>query len=194
MPFVRRPTRQALTGLKILLDMAPRLPPKTAAEKLQQAQALLSELIERVSRMTLNLRPPMLDDLGLLPAILWHLDRFTKQTGIRVDFKHAGIEGQRFAKEIETAGYRIVQESLTNIARHAGIKKASVRLTVGRGVMEIILADKGHGFETETALTAGRGLAGMRERVCLLGGEFTLDSAPGRGARLAAKIPLGGRQ
>ncbi len=183
---------QALTGLKILLDMAPRLPPETAAPKLQQAQTLLSELIERVSRLTLELRPPMLDDLGLLPALLWHFDRYTKLTGIRVDFKHAGIEKKRFAREVETAAYRIVQESLTNIARHAGVKKAAVQVTAGKGQIEIHLEDRGRGFDAESALAEGRGLAGMRERVRLLNGGFTVESAPGYGTRLDVRLPLRG--
>ncbi|KAF0109022.1 MAG: sensor histidine kinase lipoprotein [Anaerolineaceae bacterium] len=181
---------QALTGLKIILEMAPRLPPESASAKLQQAQSLLSELIERVSRLTLELRPPMLDDLGLLPAILWHLDRYTRQTNIQVDFKHAGIEAARFSKEIETAGYRIVQESLTNIARHAGVERAALRLTAGGGEMKISIADEGRGFDPAASLAKGRGLAGMRERVRLLGGEFTVVSAAGQGTRLEVKIPL----
>jgi signal transduction histidine kinase len=183
---------QALTGLKMLVEMAPRLPPETATAKLGQAQALIGELIGRVSRLTLELRPPMLDDLGLLSALLWHLDRYAKQTGIRVDFEHSGIEDKRFPKEIETAGYRIVQESLTNIARHAEVKEASVRATAGKNALEIVIAEKGRGFEAEAALAAGRGLAGMRERVRLLGGEFTLDAAPDQGTRLAVKIPFKG--
>jgi len=181
---------QALTALKIILEMAPRLPPEIASAKFQQAQSLLGELIDRVSRLTLDLRPPMLDDLGLLPALLWHFESFTRQTDIRVDFKHSGVEGKRFAREIETAGYRIVQESLTNIARHAVVKQASVRLTVDRGMMKIGITDRGDGFDVERALAAGGGLSGMRERLRLLGGGFTVESAPGKGTRLEAKIPL----
>jgi PAS domain S-box-containing protein len=183
---------QTLTGLKILLEMALRLPHESASAKMEQAQALLGELVERVSRLTLELRPPMLDDLGLLPALLWHIDRFTKQSGIGVDFKHAGIEGQRFAKEIETAGYRIIQESLTNIARHAGVKTAAVQVTARHGEIEIHIEDRGCGFDAGSALAAGSGLSGMRERARLLGGRLMVESSPGRGTRLDFTIPLEG--
>ena len=74
----------------------------------------------RVRKLSLDLRPAMLDDLGLLPALLWHFEHYTAQTQVRVNFKHSGLEKRRFGQEVETAAYRLVQEALTNVARHAG--------------------------------------------------------------------------
>jgi signal transduction histidine kinase len=96
---------------------------------LGQARALVSELIVRVCDMSLFLRPAMLDDFGLLSAILWHSEHYTAQTRVRVTLVHAGLE-KRFAAKVETAAYRIVQEALTNVARHAEVDEATVRLCV----------------------------------------------------------------
>jgi signal transduction histidine kinase len=181
---------QQLTGLKLVMEIIPRLPPDMARERIHQAQSMISEMMDRVNSMTLELRPPMLDDLGLLPALLWHLDRFGNQTGIHVVFGHSGIEGKRFLRGIETVAYRIVQEALTNIARHAQVGKASLRITANHTSMQLEISDRGRGFLVKTAFAAGHGLIGMRERVRLTGGEFTIKSKPYEGTRLVAVLPL----
>jgi len=114
---------QALTGIKLSLE---RSTGQQVRADLSQALALTNELIGRVRDLSLDVRSAMLDDLGLLAALSWHFDRYTKQTNIEVDFKHRGLEGRRFEPEIETAAYRIMQERLTNVARHAGINKVSI--------------------------------------------------------------------
>jgi signal transduction histidine kinase len=134
----------------------------------------------------------MLDDLGLLPALLWHFERYTKQTNIRVRFNHSGLGRRRFAPKIETTTYRIVQEALTNVARHARVDQVGVRLWIDNQILQLQIEDQGLGFDPATALARGisHGLAGMRERAMLLGGQLTLDSAPGAGACLIAELPL----
>jgi PAS domain S-box-containing protein len=190
---------QVLTGLKLTLEMGQRQPPEGMKASLQQALALGSELIQRVRNLSLDLRPPMLDDLGLLPTLLWHFDRYTAQTKVRVGFEHAGLE-RRFAPEIETAAYRIVQEALTNVARHARAKQATVRLWVDEDRLNVQVEDRGVGFDREAMLESIRvtgptfGLTGIRERVSLLDGQLTVDATPGLGTRLTAELPLGGHK
>jgi len=183
---------QVLTGLKLLLDMSTRLPADEFMASLCEAQALVNELMARVRDLSLDLRPAMLDDLGLLPTLLWHFDRYTAQTHVRVTFKHSGLQRRRFAPEVETATYRIVQEALTNVARHAGVSELTVRLWADQDTLGVQIEDQGAGFDPEAALAAGAttGLAGMRERAVLLGGQLTVESAPGAGTHVTAELPL----
>src|SRR5262249_51562660 len=106
---------QSLTALRLGLEMCEQMPPPPTPARLRDARRRTDELVGRVRELSLNLRPAMLDDLGLLPALLWHFDRYTTQTGIIVAFKHSGLEGRRFTSEVETAAYRITQEALTNV-------------------------------------------------------------------------------
>jgi len=183
---------QALTGLKLLLDMSTRSPADEVAANLSEAQAMISELMALVRDLSLDLRPAMLDDLGLLPTLLWHFDRYTTQTHVRVTFKHTGLEGRRFAPQVETAAYRIAQEALTNVARHAGVSEVAVRLWTDQDTLSVQIEDRGTGFDPEVALAASgtTGLAGMRERAVLLGGQLTIESAPGAGTYVTAELPL----
>lgn len=183
---------QVLTGLKLLLEMATRNPGTKAEEGLAQAQNLLNELMARVRDLSLNLRPTMLDDLGLVHALVWLLDRYRAQTGIAVNLTQAGLEGRRFSPEIETAAYRIVQEALTNVARHSGATQADVHVWSSEDVLSVQVEDHGRGFDSDAVLprlSAG-GLAGMRERAQLLGGRLTTDSVAGQGTSVSANFPL----
>jgi PAS domain S-box-containing protein len=183
---------QVLTGLKLLLEMSRRSPVDITKASLNEALMLVDELMERVDELALNLRPGMLDDLGLLPTLLWHFERYTKQTNIQVTLEHGGLEGQRFPPEVETAAYRIVQEGLTNVARHAGVSQVTVRLLASQDTLSLQVKDQGSGFDPGAALASGisSGLSGMRERARLLGGQLTIESAPGAGVRLTAELPL----
>ena len=182
---------QQLTGLKLLLDTIRGRPVQVALERLAEAHELIEDLVARVRRLSLDLRPAMLDDLGLLPALLWLFDRYTGQTGVRVNFDHEGLE-QRVPETLETAAYRIVQEALTNVARHAGVNEVTVHAGRNGGAVKLQIVDHGAGFDCNGAPSArvGDGLAGMRERVALLGGRMTIESAPGAGTRLTAEFPL----
>ena len=176
---------QLLTGLKLTLEASG----GAAAARLGGAQALVSELMVRVRELSLDLRPTMLDDLGLIPALLWHFERYTAQTKVHVTFKHAGVEGRRFPPAVETAAYRIVQESLTNVARHSGAASATVRVWADERTLGVQIGDAGAGFDPAAA-GADAGLAGMRERAVSLGGELTVESSPGAGARVTGHLPL----
>jgi signal transduction histidine kinase len=108
-----------------------------------------------------------------------------------VDFKHTGLEGRRFAPDIETADYRIVQEALTNVARHAGVDKVEVVIEADGGTLRIRIKDQGIGFAPDslTASTTG-GLSGMRERASMLVGQLNIESTRGVGTFLTAELPL----
>lgn len=183
---------QALTGLKILLEVAQRQPANEQQERIEQAQKVAGELIDHVSAISLDLRPSILDDMGLLPALLWFTNRYTSQTNVRVDFNHAGIQNMRFDTAIETAVYRLVQEALTNVARHAKVNEAMVRIAMEDAFMEIFIEDRGMGFDVKSvlALNDTSGVRGMRERVNMLMGEFQIDSAPARGTHILIRLPL----
>jgi PAS domain S-box-containing protein len=183
---------QLLTGLKLSLQMTGAGASPKQKPGMEEAEALVGELMARVRQLSLDLRPAMLDDLGLLPALLWHLQRYSQQTHVAVDFKHAGIEAHRFSPEIETAAYRIVQEALTNVARHGGVAEATVRVWGDSEALTVQVEDRGAGFDEAELQANGKtsGLAGIRERVALLGGQITIEAAPGQGAHLTAVLPL----
>ena len=185
---------QVLTGLKLTLEMGARLPPEDLGNGLAEARVLVNELMARVRKLSLDLRPAMLDDLGLLPALLWHFEHYTAQTQVRVNFKHSGLEKRRFGPEVETAAYRMVQEALTNVARHAQVQEVTVRLSTHPRTLSIEIEDYGKGFDLESVLSASEtsGLAGMRERAALLGGSLKIESHPGTGTRLTAELSIAG--
>lgn len=179
---------QALTGIKLALERSVRAQGNPA---LAQALAVANDLIGQVRDMSLELRPAMLDDIGLLAALRWHFDRYTKQTKIKVDFKRSGLDERRFGPEIETAAYRIVQESLTNVARHGGIDKVEVGVWADETLLRIRIKDSGVGFDPASLpFGATGGLSGMRERAGALKGRVEIESAPGAGTLLTAELPL----
>jgi signal transduction histidine kinase len=153
----------------------------------------VQELLERIRALSLDLRPTILDDLGVLPALLDNIERYMSQTKIRVHLEHSGLD-RRFAPETETGVYRIVQEALTNVARHGHVDEVTVRLWATDDVLGVQVEDHGAGFDPDAVLGAGRGggLAGLRERAALLNGHLTVETHPGRGVRLTAEVPLNG--
>ncbi|MBI4671097.1 MAG: PAS domain S-box protein [Chloroflexi bacterium] len=183
---------QSLTGLSLVLEMAARALPHGVNVNLAEAQSIVNQIMKQVRNLSLELRPAMLDDLGLVPALTWQVQRYSTQTGIHVDLKLMGLEGKRFPTAVETAAYRIVQEALTNIARYARVQHAKVRVWTEDHTLGLMIEDAGIGFEADAALSSNQssGLIGMRERAMLLGGHFVLESAPGQGTRVNAKLPL----
>ncbi len=184
---------QTLTGLKLALENHVRLSPEAVADRLGLARALVGELLRRVQDLSLDLRPAMLDDLGLRPALLWLVERYTAQTGVEVAFKAPGLD-RRLRPEVETAAFRIVQEGLTNVARHAGVSLATVGCALSEDSLRIEVSDEGVGFEVD-ALRPGQssGLVGMEERARATGGQFRLRSELGGGTWVIAQFPLSER-
>ena len=182
---------QVLTGLKLTLEVSTKLPAAELGDTLGRARGLVNELMARVRKMSLDLRPGMLDDLGLLPTLLWHIENYTAQTNVKVDFRHSGLERQRFAPEVETTAYRVVQEALTNVARHAKVPEVTVRVWAHQDTLSIEVADDGQGFELDSVVARGTsGLTGMRERATLAGGQLQIESRPGAGTRLVAELSI----
>jgi signal transduction histidine kinase len=184
---------QSLTGLRLLLKPDGGSTADAARARLEQARGIVDGLLERVRGLSFDLRPAALDQLGLLPALLALFERFTEQTGVQVHFKHHGVE-QRFAPAVETTAYRIVQEALTNVARHAGETGVTVRVWATADLLSVQIEDQGRGFDPEAALATPRssGLAGMQERVMLVDGDLTVESHPGDGTQITAELPLPG--
>jgi PAS domain S-box-containing protein len=182
---------QHLTGLKLVLEAAGRLPVESARDRLVEAHEMVKELVERTRALSLDLRPAMLDDFGLLPALLWLFDRFADQTAVQVTFEHRGLD-RRLPPELETAAYRIVQEALTNVARYADVKQVAVRAWVECETLKLQVVDRGAGFDPDGALSrhGSSGLVGMRERALLLGGRVAIESSPGSGTQVIAELPL----
>lgn len=184
---------QLLTGLKMNLELAQRATPELIAEQLDESLAQVNRLLHEVRNLSLDLRPAMLDDFGLLPALLWLFERYQGQTQVRVDFRHSGSFGRQ-APELETALYRIIQEALTNVARHSGVKEVDVRLWVTPLMLGAKIEDEGAGFDSQAVLRTGgsSGLTGMRERAAFLGGLLTIESFVGGGTCITAEFPLAG--
>ena len=182
---------QLLTGLNLLLlSIDPQGDAATVAAYLSQARRTVGELIARVRHLSLDLRPPMLDDLGLRPTLDWLAERYTAQTRVRVHLSQVGID-RRFSPMLELVVYRIIQEALTNVARHAETSEVTVRVWTETDQLHVLVEDRGRGFDP-AALDPYRssGLSGMSERVALLGGTLTIASAPGAGTSIRAALPL----
>ncbi|MFC6673006.1 cache domain-containing protein [Marinobacterium aestuariivivens] len=162
------------------------------AADLCQGMAVLNDAIREVRRVSHDLRPSILDDLGLEPALRNLLEEFRERTGILVDLQ-LKLPGARLTDDIEITLYRVVQEALTNIQKHADASRLQVRCRYQGGLLRLQLQDNGCGFDPKNLKKqAGIGLRNMRDRLELLGGEFELDSAPGEGTRIRVALPGGG--
>jgi len=149
------------------------------------------ELMQRTREMSLNLRPAALDDFGLSAALNDLFKRFTSQTKVVIHHNINPLDERRFDKTVEVAAFRVVQEALTNIARHAAVSEAGVVLTVSPDCLQISIADAGRGFDVKSKdINASTGLSGMAERVNMAGGHFSVQSAPGKGTRILIDLEL----
>lgn len=163
-----------------------------AVAELTATKELIDQTLADARAAIYNLRPATLDDLGLVPALSQLAGRFHDESGVEVALD--APSELRLSPHLETAMYRIAQESLTNVRKHAGAQRASVSLGARSGVVTLTVSDDGCGFDAE-ALAASRsqtsfGLAGMRERVELVGGRLAVRSAPGRGTTLTVEVPV----
>ena len=177
---------QLLTGLKLMLES------KGTMGGPEEMSQLVREALDRVRDVSMNLRPPMLDELGLLPTLQWLVQRVRAITGVTVRFTHSGL-GPRFPQSVETAAFRIAQEALTNVAKHAQVGDAELDVSLTDGRLAVSVRDRGVGFEPSGEGTAGatQGLRGMRERARLLGGRFLVRSLRRGGTHILAELPVG---
>jgi signal transduction histidine kinase len=164
--------------------------PKQALHKIQELKSTAHKLQENLHHLAVNLRPASLDHLGLVTALEQFAYDFSKQYKIRVEFEAVGMQNQRLSSEAETAIYRIVQESLTNVALHAQATLVDVLVGRRNDTVIVTIEDNGVGFLPADSMVEDQlGLFGMRERVQMLKGRFTLESSPGKGTTVSAEIP-----
>ncbi len=186
-------TAQTLAALRVRLRLARTSPDAEARNRiLEEISDEIGAAIDEVRRMARGLRPPALDMLGLAPAIESHARIMAEAGGLRLVLDVDAHE-RALASEAELAVYRIVQESLSNVVRHAGAE--TVRVALGRrgDMVEAVIEDDGSGFTLErTQSDSGRGLGlfGMQERASYVGGVVDIDSQPGRGTRICVRVPI----
>ncbi len=191
-------TSQVLTSLLISLALVEESVCDDASrERIGETRALAHQTLRAVRNISLDLRPSALDDLGLLPALRWYVKEYQQKCGVEVELTSSGLR-ERLPAEMETALYRIIQESLTNTAKHGHAHRAWVTLTDDGQLMRATVRDDGVGFDATATLRKpwqdrGLGLAGMMERATLLGGAVEIDSEPGAGALMTVTIPRASR-
>ena len=188
---------QRVTGLLLGLR-ALRSDPGDAA-RVTDLERLAGLVAHDMHHLAVELRPPALDNLGLVPAARSHLDEWSRRFGVACDFHAGGMDGARLPAEVETTIYRVLQEGLNNVAKHAGATRVGVVLERRGGSLQMILEDDGRGFPVDEAGAAPRpthrlGLLGMRERVGLVGGELEIESRPGSGTTLFVRLPAAALQ
>ncbi len=182
-------TGQALTSILLGLQSVEDLPPDADPRKaIADLRDLVVATLQDVRRLAVELRPKALDDFGLVPALERLVESFGEQTGVQVDFVEQ-LGPARLPEEVETALYRITQEALTNVVKHAQARRVSVVLTKREGSVTVLIEDDGKGFERSRD-GSGLGLLGMNERLTLIDGRLTVESQEGAGTTIAAEVPL----
>ncbi len=182
-----------MLGLKTLRDAAPDESP--AHTRLEQVHALALKIGREVRSLAVQLRPPALDELGLVAALTNEVELWSARALIAVDFQPIGLEEQRLPAAIETTLYRVAQEALTNVLRHAQATRVSLIIERRADAVHMIVEDNGTGFDAEAVQHTAHGerrlgLVGMAERVAHAGGTLTIEATPGRGAEVFVRIPL----
>jgi signal transduction histidine kinase len=178
-------TGQALTSILLGLKQLEGAEP----ESMKRLRELVVATLQDVRRLAVELRPTVLDDFGLVPALERLTTNFAEQTGIEVDLE-AGAIADRLPPEVETAVYRIVQESLTNVAKHSHARRVSVLVTRSNGTIKAVIEDDGQGFDPSAESGDGVGLIGMRERIELLDGSLAVESSETTGTTVALEVPV----
>ena len=187
---------QALTAIKIQLQAAMALSEvQPVDDYLKETIDVVERVLQQVRNISLDLRPSMLDDLGLMASLRWYLDRQSQISGIKIEFVgDPSIE--RFTPEMETTCFRIVQEALTNVLRHAQATEVHVEVARCDGGLKLVMRDNGIGFDLSDAMEHARsgdssGLLGMEERALVAGGELDITSDPEKGTEITLVIPTG---
>lgn len=183
---------QSLTSMLVRLRMLERAEdPAQARAHIQELRDLTARSLEEIRRIALELRPKILEDLGLGEALAWRADELNAGGAVRTTLQIADMD-RRLPKDVELALYRVAQEALTNISRHAHAQTAQLRLEHMDGAVRLTVQDDGIGFDVTAPVAhpSGLGLSGMRERMALVGGRLAIDSVPGGGTCLTATVPV----
>lgn len=187
-------TSQALATFLLSFDTAVNSAPEEVKGRLQQVKAMANRTLDSIHRLIFDLRPSILDDLGLPSALQWSAESRLEPMGIDLFFEIIGSE-RRLTPEIETTLFRIGQEVISNIARHAEAESVRITVEFGDKVVRLQVEDDGKGFDPEEVASSvegarGLGLLGMKERAALLDGTLTIHSEPGKGARIDVRVPV----
>lgn len=186
---------QALALIKMNVRAVQRLAHESAlAPRLEQSLAMIEETLQRVRAMAVDLRPSMLDDLGLVTTLRWYVERHARWAGLDADVAVESFES-RIPNHLETVCFRVAQEALSNVARHAHAHAVYLKLWQRDGAVYMLIRDDGIGFDVlgaqERAIAgASIGLLGMEDRVMLAGGQLVIESTPGRGTTVWLRLPL----
>jgi signal transduction histidine kinase len=184
---------QALTVLKLELSWLQAKPQHNRREFRKKVKSMMDHVdntIQTMRKIVSDLRPSILDDLGLIPAIEWQVKEFQKRTGIRTRFR-SNVDEADITSERSAAVFRVVQEALTNIMRHANAKTVKVELKKEKGLLKISVSDDGQGMTDDTITDLkSLGIVGMRERTFRIGGNFKIHSTPGSGTRVEIVLGL----
>lgn len=187
-------TSQALAALMVNVGLLERDAglPELVREYASNLKRISSEILENLHALAIKLRPASLDHLGLVTALGQHIQEFNRQYHLDVQFETVGIQPSRLPLEIETALFRIAQESLTNVALHARATRVDVLLNRRNSCLVLTIEDNGIGFTPTQPVDENRlGLLGMRERVAMLGGKLIVESTPGKGTMISVEVPYG---
>lgn len=185
-------TGQALTSILVRLRLLERIvQDEEVRRNVAELRELTANALDAVRRMAVDLRPAALDDLGLVPALRSYTERFSRHWSVQVDFSAEGVQ-RRLPATVELVLYRVVQEALSNVAKHSAARHASVTLVRRNNIITARIRDDGKGFDEHEVVKAGGGLGlfGMRERLALVGGSLQIDTMPGSGTLVTARVPL----
>ena len=187
---------QQLTALRLKLDHMGAEASEPLSGEVTEAQEIAKSIDEGVDFLAWELRPAALDDLGLLPALEKFVREWSNYSGVKGNVSATAAIERRFEPAVETALYRIVQEALNNVYKHADAQQAQISVRLRRGKLLVIVDDDGRGFDPKNPSVRGRGigLIGMKERVQMIGGTLEIESAEGQGTTLYVKVPLNGHQ
>jgi two-component system, NarL family, sensor histidine kinase DevS len=182
-------TGQALTSILLGLKRVEEAKPEDARVAAAELREQIVDTLQSVRRLAVELRPSALDDFGLVAALERLAEAFGEQSGVAVDIQ-TNLDSARLPGEVETALYRIVQEALTNVAKHADATRVSIVVTRRENTVTALIEDDGQGFGAAGGTGEGLGLVGMKERVGLLGGRLAIESTEGTGTTVVAEVPI----
>ncbi len=188
---------QSITSLMIGFRLLETQEPEKMRLGIAELKRLSANTLDEVRHLALELRPSSIDDLGLIAALQQYTREYTDKFGVSADFQASGFEGKRLRPEEEIALYRIIQEALTNVAKHAQATKVSVLMSIRNSSIVAIVEDNGKGFDVHNILASRTkekklGLYGMQERASLIGGVLTIEATPGKGTTIFVEVPLKG--
>ena len=188
---------QSITSLMIGFRLLETNDPEKMRQGIANLKRLSASTLDEVRHLALELRPSSIDDLGLVAALQQYVRDYSEKFMVNADFQSSGFEGKRLRPELEIALYRIIQEALTNVAKHSEASKVSVLMSIRNESIVAIVEDNGKGFDADSLLASRTtekklGLYGMQERASLIGGVLTIEATPGKGTTIFLEVPLKG--